>query len=332
MSFRPHACSLILLTICSLTAVVLLSDARSHTRTDATQLEPPAAVYHELAQRDLANGALVDALSKQSDVGDISKKLQLKEALASTLSASELETLKQSLLKAMKYMLVDLAPPGFLEARVAGYYGSLFNTSEAQRILDSYDANRDRPEGALLNAVREAFWAESFQDLATEAKSWSRSLKIPNGAMLPTFVPGDHIVVNKRAYGNATPRRGDVIVFNSPQDETKLFVKRVIGIPGDVIEVRNQAIYLNGTVLTESYIQHTDTHIQATDVRDNLGPVTVPPDSYFVLGDNREDSLDSRFWGYVPKGKILGKAEVIYFSIDHTSKTVRWNRLGLPVR
>ena len=332
MSFRAHTCSLFLVTICFLPAVVLLSYAHSHTRTDATQPEQAAGVYQELAQRDVANGALVEALSKQSDVGDISKKLQLKEALASTLSASDLETLKQSLLKTMKYMLVDLAPPGFLEARVAEYYGSLFNTSEAQWILDSYDANRERLEGSLLNTARLAFWAELFQDLATEAKSWSRSFKIPNGGMLPTFVPGDHIVVNKRAYGTAAPRRGDVIVFNYPKDETKLFVKRVIGIPGDVIEVRNQAIYLNGTVLTESYIQHTDTHIQATDVRDNLGPVTVPPDSYFVLGDNREDSLDSRFWGYVPKGKIMGKAEVIYFSIDHNSKTVRWNRLGVPVR
>ena len=150
--------------------------------------------------------------------------------------------------------------------------------------------------------------------------------------MHPTFVPGDHIVVNKGAYGNATPRRGDVIVFEYPKDETKQFVKRVIGLPGDVIEVRDQVIYLNGSVLSESYIQHTDTHIQPANARDNLGPVTVPPDSYFVLGDNRENSLDSRFWGYVPKDKILGKADVIYFSIDRTSKTVRWNRLGVPVR
>lgn len=274
----------------------------------------------------------MDALSKQADSAEISKKLQIKEVLASTLSASELETMKQSMLRTMKYMLVDLAPPGFLEARLAGFYGSAFSTGDAQRILDSYDANRDRREGTLLNTARLAFWTESFQDLSTEAKSWSRTVQVPSGAMLPTFEPGDHVVVNKGAYRNATPRRGDVIVFDYPKDETKQFIKRVIGLPGDVIEVRDQVIYLNGTVLPESYIQHTDTHILAAHARDNLSPATVPPDSYFVLGDNREHSLDSRFWGYVHKDKILGKAEVIYFSIDRTSKTVRWNRLGMPVR
>ena len=109
-------------------------------------------------------------------------------------------------------------------------------------------------------------------------------------------------------------------------------MQRVIGLPGDVIEVRDQVIYLNRAVLSESYIQHIDTNILAANARDNHRAVTVPSDSYFVLGDNRESSLDSRFRGYVTKDKILGKAEWIYLSIDRTSKAIRWNRSGLPVR
>ena len=332
MFFRNHSRVLILLTIGLLSGVVLLSVVHSHTRADATQLEHTAAVYHELARRDVANGSLMEALSKQGDAENISKKLQIKEVLAGTLNASELETIKQAMVKTMNYMLVDLAPPAFLEARLAEYYGSLFSRSEAQGILDSYDDRGNRPESALLDAARGAFWEESFQDLAVEAKSWSRSFQIRSGAMVPTLVPGDHVVVNKGAYRHAMPRRADVIVFEFPQDETKHFIKRVIGLPGDVVEVRDQVVYLNGAVLSESYIQHTDTQIQPENARDNLRPATVPPDSYFVLGDNRESSLDSRFWGYVAKDRILGKAEFIYFSIDRTSKAIRWNRFGLPVR
>lgn len=332
MSIGDHTRVLILFTIWCLPGIAFLSDAHSHIRTEPTQLEHTAAVYHELARRDIANGPLMDALSKQTDVGEISRKLQLKDVVASTLNAAELETIKQSMLKMVKYMLVDLAPPVFLESRLSGYYGSVFTTSAAQSILDSYDEVGDRPERALLNASREAFWEESFQDLMTEARSWSRSFQIPSGGMLPTLVPGDHIVVNKGAYRDATPQRGDVIVFKYPKDETKHFMQRVIGLPGDVIEVRDQVIYLNRAVLSESYIQHIDTNILAANARDNHRAVTVPSDSYFVLGDNRESSLDSRFWGYVTKDKILGKAEWIYLSIDRTSKAIRWNRSGLPVR
>lgn len=149
---------------------------------------------------------------------------------------------------------------------------------------------------------------------------------------MPSLLPGDNIIVNKMAYRDALPQRGDVIVFKYPEDETKMFVKRVIGLPGDVIEVRDQAIYVNGDLLPEDYIQHTDRNILAANPRDNLKAMTVPPNSYFVLGDNRESSLDSRFWGYVTQDKILGKAMLIYVSVDQASKTIRWDRSGLPVR
>lgn len=258
--------------------------------------------------------------------------LQMKAGLAITLNAFEFESIKRSMMSAMQYSLVDLAPPGFLETRLARHYESSFTRSEAQLIIDSYDDSGDQPARARLHAARLTFWEEARQDLTTEAQSWSQSFNIPSGAMLPALMPGDHILVNKRAYWDTTPQRGDVVVFRFPEDETKLFVKRIIGLPGDVVEVRDQSIYLNGVVFPEPYIQHTDRNILADNPRDHLPAATVPPNSYFVLGDNRESSLDSRFWGYVAKDKIIGKAESIYLSIDRPSMAIRSQRLGLPVR
>ena len=174
--------------------------------------------------------------------------------------------------------------------------------------------------------------------------------RIPSSSMMPTLVTGDFILVNKFAFGlrlpvsNARvveighPKRGDVIVFrfpgNGPNDKTKGvdYIKRVIGVPGDRIEVRNQMVSLNDETLTEPYVQHTDLASMAGNVRDNLGSVTVPPDTYFVLGDNREESLDSRFLGPISKERILGQAVSIYWSVDPSTRTPRWDRLNQPVQ
>jgi signal peptidase I len=161
--------------------------------------------------------------------------------------------------------------------------------------------------------------------------------------MTETLQIGDHILVNKFLYGVKIPftdlelfpirmpHRMDIIVFKYPEDESKDFIKRVIGEPGDVIEVRDKTVYVNQTPLVEPYVIHRDSMILPAgpqSPRDNLGPLTVPADSYFVMGDNRDQSLDSRFWGFVKREKIRGKAFMIYWSWDGPHTWVRWTRIG----
>lgn len=170
-----------------------------------------------------------------------------------------------------------------------------------------------------------------------------QAFKIPSGSMIPTLSIGDHILVNKFVYGvkipftdqivipMSRPERGDIIVFKFPGDESKDYIKRVVGTPGDVIEVRNKAVYVNGTLADTTHIQHVDPEVHQ-DRRDNFGPVTVPPDSYFVMGDNRDQSLDSRFWGFVKLNKIRGKAFLVYWSWDGADTWVRWSRIGRVIQ
>lgn len=166
-----------------------------------------------------------------------------------------------------------------------------------------------------------------------------QAFKIPSGSMIPTLSIGDHILVNKFIYGIkmpftdwvmvpiSQPHRGDVIVFKYPEDESKDFIKRVVGLPGDVVEVRDKSVYVNGALADTSHTQHVDPSVHQ-DRRDNFGPVTVPPGAYFVMGDNRDQSLDSRFWGFVKEQKIRGKAFLIYWSWDGADSWVRWSRIG----
>ena len=168
-----------------------------------------------------------------------------------------------------------------------------------------------------------------------------QAFKIPSGSMLDTLLIGDHLLVNKFLYGThipftdkivlplADPKPGEVIVFEYPEDPTKDFIKRIIGAPGDVLEMKDKVVYRNGQKLDEPYVKHTDPNIQAR--RDNFGPITVPPGKYFAMGDNRDESYDSRFWGFVDKDKIRGKAWVIYWSWDGPSD-IRWRRIGNLVR
>jgi signal peptidase I len=169
-----------------------------------------------------------------------------------------------------------------------------------------------------------------------------QAFKIPSGSMIPTLDIGDHILVNKFIYGVRlpftdtvliplkTPERGDIIVFRFPKDESKDFIKRVVGVPGDTIEVKNKDLYLNGQKQDEPYTLHGDNSSIPLSIqdRDNFGPVSVPQNAYFVMGDNRDHSLDSRFWGFVDFSKVKGQAFLIYWSWDKEAKWVRWNRIG----
>jgi signal peptidase I len=190
------------------------------------------------------------------------------------------------------------------------------------------------------------------------------AFKIPSGSMIPTLYVGDHIFVNKFAYGlkipfsdlitdhpiylikRDIPKRGDVIVFKYPKDESIYYIKRVVGVPGDTIEMRDKVLYVNqkkitqdplSEIKTEKMIQNLDDpnyplsnmalfteHLDSVDhtimidntkdLSENFGPVTIPPDRLFAMGDNRDWSGDSRYWGFVPLGNVKGKAIIIWMS------------------
>ncbi|MFQ5544156.1 MAG: signal peptidase I [Nitrospiria bacterium] len=180
-----------------------------------------------------------------------------------------------------------------------------------------------------------------------------QAFKIPSGSMIPSLQIGDHILVSKFIYGLKIPftdivaipikrpERGDVIVFRFPKDESKDFIKRVIGIPGDTIEVKEKALFLNGVRQIEHYtnLEEDAGSLRLMPGRDNFGPVTVPDNAYFVMGDNRDHSLDSRFWGFVDFSKIKGEAFFIYWSWDKEASAVegingwpRWDRFGTMIR
>ncbi len=150
-----------------------------------------------------------------------------------------------------------------------------------------------------------------------------QAFKIPTGSMESNLLIGDHLLVNKFVYGLHSgvlsallpykePRRGDVIVFKYPNSPEVAYVKRLIGMPGDKVEMKGRTVYINDRPLMETYTQYID----PGSVQDSYGPIHVPPDKYFAMGDNRDNSQDSRYWGFVPRDYILGKALVIYWSFE----------------
>lgn len=157
-----------------------------------------------------------------------------------------------------------------------------------------------------------------------------QAYKIPSSAMAPTLRPGDRLLVNKLFYKTAKPQRGDIIVFEFPEDPSLDYVKRLVGIEGDVIEMKNKKLYVNNVEQGEGYIVHTDskTFPASEHPRDNFGPITVPNGSFFFLGDNRDNSYDSRYWGFVSRGQIHGKVMSIYWSWDNEERRIRWDRIG----
>jgi len=193
-----------------------------------------------------------------------------------------------------------------------------------------------------------------------------QAFKIPTGSMENNLLIGDHLLVNKFVFAPTVApveeavlpiepiRRGDIVVFKYPEEPERDFIKRVIGLPGETIELRNKTVYVDGRPLDEPYVQFLeppaevqpgDEDVTEFDVRKHYGPVTVPPEHYFVMGDNRDNSQDSRYWGFLPRTYIKGRALMIYWSYDaeHVSTgrgfgsslaaiprlftRTRWNRL-----
>jgi signal peptidase I len=195
------------------------------------------------------------------------------------------------------------------------------------------------------------------------------AFRIPTGSMERTLLAGDFILVNKAAYGTrlpflpfripglAQPGRGDVVVFTPPHDAGKHYVKRLIGLPGDTVEMARHAVRVNGVRIDEPYARNSGradvyppgslwqcrhTVLRRGDwchpSRDSWGPIVVPSDRYLVLGDNRDESEDSRYWGFVPRQAIRGRPLLVYFSFDpghdrdtHAPLRIRWDRIGLAI-
>lgn len=177
-----------------------------------------------------------------------------------------------------------------------------------------------------------------------------QAFKIPSGSMLPTLKIGDHLLVNKFSYGLKMPftgsvlipwkepSRGDVVVFRFPKDRSVDYIKRVVGVPGDIVTIKDKHILINGETVADPHAHYTSAVILDANEspRDNFGPVTVPKGSIFVMGDNRDNSYDGRFWGFVDQNDILGKAFILYWSWDLEKPllsldrftSVRWSRIG----
>jgi len=165
---------------------------------------------------------------------------------------------------------------------------------------------------------------------------------VPSGSMLPTIQIGDHLFVNKLAYGlhldlpfgllnwdiaDWRPvHRGDIVVFTSPVDHRTDLIKRVIAVGGDTVEVRNKHLFINGEQMPDPFATYTDPQIRSGIPRDNFGPVTVPAGKFFVMGDNRDQSYDSRYWGFADERDVKGQATFIYWS--RNNDWPRWDRMG----
>ena len=195
---------------------------------------------------------------------------------------------------------------------------------------------------SILIAVVLALFARTFV---------VQAFKIPTGSMEPNLLVGDHLLVNKFIFSpslsslerallpNRDIRRGDIVVFKYPEEPDRDFIKRVIGLPGETIELRDKKVYVNGAAIDEPfahlmYPAPAAGQGKAWDLRESYGPVTVPDDHLVMMGDNRDNSQDSRYWGFLPRSSVKGRALVIYWSFDEeagapaaTLARIRWNRL-----
>jgi signal peptidase I len=179
-----------------------------------------------------------------------------------------------------------------------------------------------------------------------------QAFKIPTGSMENNLLIGDHLLVNKFALAPVsshiertllpigTIKRGDVLVFKYPVEPDRDFIKRVIGLPGETLELKEKKIYINGKPLDEPYVHFLEephrnsefSEVTSSDVRENYGPVTVPPNQYFMMGDNRDNSADSRYWGFMPRDYVKGKALLIYWSYESEREDYEDESAGATIK
>lgn len=293
--------------------------------------QEPFTVYQQLARLDVTSDRLFQVIAAQSDAAGYSRLLEAQSALSTPLTLTETERIEQSFVHSLKVMLVDLAPTNFWEQHLAEYYGARLSGEEAQSLLAGYGAESVSPSSTLQD-LRESFTRDRLPELLPIVRARSQIYQTPSHAMEPTLLPGDHVIVHQVAYQAAEPQQGDVVVYRYPDENGKRFLHRVIGLPGDQIAIRDQVVYVNGEALSEPYVRHSDRSSMAGHVRDHLPPITVPLESYFLLGDNREESLDSRFLGPINKHHVLGRVLFIYWSVNPDTHAPRWERLNQLVR
>jgi signal peptidase I len=179
-----------------------------------------------------------------------------------------------------------------------------------------------------------------------------QAFKIPTGSMENNLLIGDHLIVNKFVFGpnlggldrSVLPmrdiRRGDIVVFKYPEDPERDFIKRVIGLPGETLEVRDKRVYVNGQRLEEPYVHYLEPpkgaseyqEVTSFDLRERYGPVKIPADKYFVMGDNRDNSQDSRYWGFLPREYVKGRALMIYWSYESETEDYQQTGLGATIK
>lgn len=217
---------------------------------------------------------------------------------------------------------------------------------EENKVSQSSESEAPQPEVVIKKKSLIREYAESIAIailLALVIRTYLvQAFKIPSGSMEDTLLIGDHLLVSKFMYGTKIPfvdkrvltirdpRQGDVIVFEYPEDPSKDFIKRVIGVPGDVVEGKDKKVYVNGKLYENPHEIHKEKDIIPKEMnpRDTFGPVTVPENSYFVMGDNRDRSYDSRFWKFVRRDQIKGLAFIKYWSWDREKLRPRLENIG----
>ncbi|MCI5136891.1 MAG: signal peptidase I [Candidatus Electrothrix sp. AR1] len=161
-----------------------------------------------------------------------------------------------------------------------------------------------------------------------------QAYKMPSGSMLPNILIGDHFLANKYIYKFSRPSHGDIAIFPFPKAPNLDYIKRVIALGGDTVEIKNKVLFVNEKKIIEPYANYDSSNIipSSESPRDFFGPITVPNNKVFVLGDNRDNSFDSRFWGFVNEESINARMEFIYWSKDKKKEEVRWNRIGKSIK
>jgi len=219
---------------------------------------------------------------------------------------------------------------------------------ESKRMAHSLRVELHRPNRSVWREYAEALIIAVL--LALTIRTFVvQAFVIPSGSMLPTLRIGDYLLVNKFVYLFRPIRRGDIIVFKFPQDEARDFIKRVVGLPGETLEIRDRQVFIDGKPLHEPYAVFSEPPLFGSPVPYHLGPMVIPPGHLFMMGDNRDNSLDSRSWGLLEESKVVGEASIIYFSIRSADipydallprilyamvhpSLMRWGRLGHLVR